>query len=137
MSFLIRVALVGCFAVGAFGQATNSGNFSVKPTKCSVACDTTHRAELAVCRSTASSCRHDVFIEMTDILRPRYTACSSQTDQAARSSCRLAAIGFAISHTADQRAACATAERECDAAADSRVETCKDMCRSPDPNQKP
>lgn len=136
MSFLIRVALVGCFAVGAFGQATNASN-SAKPTKCTVACEITHRSELSTCRSTAGTCRHNVFIEMTDILAPRYSACSSEADAAARSSCRLAAIGFAISHTADQREVCATEERTCNAAADSRAETCKNMCSSPDPDQKP
>lgn len=136
MSFVIRVALVGCFAAGAFGQSTSSGN-SAKPTKCSVACETTHRSELSACRSTAGTCRHNAFIAMTDILAPRYSACSSAAGAAARSSCRLAAIGFAISATAAQREACATEERACNAAADSRAETCNDMCGSPDPDQKP
>ncbi len=138
MKLVLHVAAITCFALGALAQSDLSTNQPAdNPAKidpqarlkaCYRACGDTATESRSTCRSEGSRCFNQVFDLMLEVLAPRYALCRSIEDENARHTCELAAIGWAMSQTADARQVCTSARTTCLNDANAAEEACKSAC---------
>lgn len=131
MKLIFQIALINCLALGALAQsdqavATNSTTLTVKA--CERACETAQTAARSACREETTRCFNQATDEMNQIARERTARCDSITDATARTSCRLSALSYAISQTADIRQVCRSAGSVCLNDADHAARVCKTAC---------
>lgn len=131
VKLIIQIALINCLALGALAQsdqsvASNSTTLTVKA--CERACETAQAAARSTCREETTRCFDQATDEMNRIARERTARCDSIADATARTSCRLAALGYAVSQTADIRQVCRSAGSVCLNDADDAARACKTAC---------
>lgn len=144
MKFIYLAVLINCLALGAMAQGTDnqspSDDAADKLSRsrtlktCQLACEATQRDERSTCRQQGSTC----FSQALDVTLEKYaerSASCTSGDTNARNSCRLAALGWAISQTADERQVCTSTRTICLNDADDRATTCTGACSDmyPDP----
>ena len=143
MKLVLHAAAICCFALGALAQTDGTPNNSGEDgagdkakasaarnalKACKRTCETTGAAARTTCRSDGTRCFNQAFDLMLETLAPRDALCDSVADANARSNCKLAALGWAISQTADARQVCTSARATCLNDADNAESTCVDTC---------
>lgn len=143
---VLHGAAIFCFALGALAQTDgtpdNRGTEDNSTAKaaaaaarnalkaCKSTCETTGATARTTCRQEGTRCFSQATDLMLEILAPRQALCDPIKDATARGSCRLAAVGWAISQTASTRQVCSSARATCLNDADDAESTCVDRCDS-------
>lgn len=143
MKLVLHAAAISCFALGALAQTDGTTNntgddggaakaaaaASRNALKaCKRTCETTGATARTTCRQEGTRCFNQAFDLMLEYLGPRDELCKSIADANARSSCKLAALGWALSQTASTRQVCRSARTICLNDADNAESTCVDTC---------
>ena len=137
MKLVLHVAAITCFALGALAQTDATNQPTEDPAQkttraglkaCYRTCGDTATESRSTCRSEGSRCFNQVFDLMLEELAPRDALCRSIEDANARHTCKLAALGWAMSRTADARQVCTSARITCLNDANNAEEACKATC---------
>lgn len=138
MKLVLHVAAITCFALGALAQSDLSTNQPEDNAAkigsraglkaCYRTCGDAATDARSLCRSEGARCFRQVFDLMLEELAPRDAQCRSIQDANARHSCKLAALGWAISRTADARQVCTSARITCLNDANNAEQACKATC---------
>ena len=139
MKLVSLVVLIYCFALASLAQdqtpppgpPSNPGiEFN-----CSLMCGSNWLAGRDQCRNEALSC----FLDASDAFDRAYNSRLDHCDLLAtdRTTCRLAALGWALARTSDQRQACASTKTQCLIEVEETWDACVRACYANAANATP